>query len=66
MKQKDRTEFPIDLIGSKLTNVIQELERIKSWIPEKDLDKYRFTFDYSNCYYEGDIPTLKLKKNLYA
>lgn len=55
-KNKKREEFYIDIVGSTPEYVLEQLSRLS-----KEQQKHsKFEWDYSNCYYEGDIPTIKL------
>lgn len=57
-KNKKREEFYIDIIGSTPEYVIEQLSNN---LTEEQQKHSKFQWDYSNCYYEGDIPTITLR-----
>lgn len=56
-KNKKREEFYIDILGSTPEYVMEQLSRLT----EEQRKNSKFELDFSNCYYEGDIPTIKLR-----
>lgn len=45
--------------GESLQYLLNQIKEGK--IPKKEFKNYKVEWDYSNCYYEGDMPYLTFK-----
>ena len=59
MKNRKQTEF--NCVYGKLSTLLADI--LREGYTEEDYSKFEFETDYSDCYYEGDIPSIICKYN---
>jgi hypothetical protein len=59
MKNKKQTEFRCDY--GKLSSLLADI--LREGYTEEDYTNFEFETDYSDCYYEGDSPSIVCKYN---